>query len=171
MIKGKIYLTQVQKEMAVKIGRARCAAKPKSVRYNDSGFHNYNSDRSYPHVLGAACEVIYSYISKIPMDERIMEHGDEVDFNGVEIKGSTWIGDDIELKIKKSEYFRKIPSAYNLCRVDKKLEWVEFIGCISRKRFDIIKKSKKHKFVENWVVEAKDLKKSIIKIEDGKIPF
>lgn len=166
------YLTEEQKKKAIEFGKKRCEAKSTSIRYNDSNYHDYNSDRSHPHILGISAEIIYSEITGIPLDERILSHGDDSDFNGIEIKSATWLGDDIELKIKKKEYEKKSPIGYLLCRVDKDFNWVEFVGSIHRKRFDKIKYHKKHKFVENWCVESKDLTKRIPVINcDGKISF
>ena len=154
---------------AKRIGQARCEAKPPEIRRNDSGFHSNNNDRSYPHMIGAIAELAYAFVTDQEIDRRIFDGGDSVDFSGIEVKSSTWVGDDIELKIKKSEYERKKPIGYVLCRVDPENWTVEFMGCIDRKTFDKIKYPRKHKYVDNWCVEAKSLIKGIVYIKNGKL--
>jgi hypothetical protein len=165
---GKLFLTLEQKQKVWDLGTARNAAKPDGIRQTDSGYHSHNADRAHPHRLGIAAEIAYAVIAKKPLDERIMSSGDISDFDGIEIKASTWMGDDIELKVKKSEYAKKSPICYVLARVPEDLSFVEFMGCVSRVRFDKENYSKKHKFVENLCMEAKDLNKSI-PIKNGEI--
>jgi hypothetical protein len=124
-------------------------------------------------MLGACAEIAYSEVTGQEMDLNLYKGGDTVDFGGIELKSSTWPYDDIELKVKQSEYSRKYKNtkAYTLCRVDKDLNWVEFIGSISVKRFDELKKTKTHKKVANWTVDAKDLPKKLAYLENGEFKF
>lgn len=153
-----IKFTVEQIQYIEKIGKARCEAKPGNIKYNDSNYHSDNGERDYPHILGFAAEYAYSILTGKPVDDRILSHGDNIDFDGIEIKSSTWEGSDIELKIKKKEYDRKKPIVYVLARVAKNYDRVQFIGSISRSKFDVSKYEKKHKFVENWCMFGKDLK-------------
>lgn len=165
---GKIFLTEEQKQKIWSLGNARNDAKPDGIRQTDSGYHSHNSDRAHPHRLGLAAEIAYSHIANKPLDDRVMPSGDISDFDGIEIKASTWMGSDIELKVKKTEHGRKVPLCYVLARVAEDLSFVEFIGCVARRRFDKENYPKKHKYVENLCMEAKDLTKSI-PIRDGDI--
>jgi len=184
---NKFSLNEGHRKVAKYIGKKRFTSKRDDVKYNDSGYHLYNKDRAHPHQIGAACELIYGEITSQEPDLNFYELGDKTDFNGVEIKGATFSGKDIELKIKVSEYNKKKDTrAYILCRSDEKLTFVEFIGCISRERFDKLKVPKKYRLKRegdkiilkknaplNWVVPAKELKKSlvVIKKEGGDFEF
>ena len=164
----KVFIpTEGEIALAEELGRGRVSAKPKSIRNNRSGFHGENDDRAYPHILGAMMEIAYSRITGKRLDERLLAGGDKCDFDGVETKSSTWVGPDIELKVDQCEYIRKLPVAYCLGRVSKRYDFVEFIGSISRERFDIIKSPRQHKYTPNWVVKAKDLCPVIVVVSDG----
>lgn len=169
MINPIYILSEEQRKLAEKIGRARCEAKDAKFRYNDSGFHSYNNDRSFPHILGICAEIAYSDLLDRKFDENIYAKGDESDFDGIELKTSTWKGNDIELKIKVSEFKRKHPKAYILARIDKDYTTVEFIGSISRQKFDRIKYLKKHKFVENYCVNGDQISKGLVYVENDKL--
>jgi hypothetical protein len=158
---NKVILTDEQKKKAWELGTARNEAKPSGIRENDSGYHNNNDDRAHPHRLGIAAEIAYSHITGKQLDERVMANGDVTDFDGIEIKAATWLGEDIELKVKREEYKEKNPKCYLLARVAENLSFVEFIGCVSRSRFDKEKYFRKHKFVPNYCMEGKDLKKAM----------
>ena len=169
MINPVYKLSEYERNLAEKIGKARCEAKSARFRYNDSGFHSYNGDRAFPHILGVCGEIAYSNITKRPIDENIYAKGDESDFNGIDVKTSTWRGDDIELKVKMSEFIRKHPIAYVLARIDEDYTIVEFIGSISRQKFDKIKYIKKHKFVENYCVSGNQIRKGLAFVEDNTL--
>jgi len=153
----RYYLTRGYAHLAQQIGRARCNAKPPSVRSNDSGYHDYSDDRTLPHIIGVSAEIAYARVTGKDLDTSIRACGDTIDFDGVEVKTSTWADADIQLKVKQSEYARKRPRSYLLCRGVKTIRWVEFIGSISGARFDAIKRPMRHKFVDNYVADAKDL--------------
>lgn len=165
----KVYLTPEQIKKAWEIGTARNAAKPDGIRQNDSGYHSDNADRAHPHRLGIAAEIVYSQLTGLPLDERIMSSGDTSDFGGIEIKSATWMGEDIELKVKKTEYERKRPKIYVLARVAQDIRFVEFIGCVGRDRFEREKYEKKHKFVINYCMQGCDLRKALPIVEDDSI--
>jgi hypothetical protein len=200
----KRFITHKGHQILAKyIGKRRTQAKPASIRYNDSDYHLSTSDRSHPHIIGAACELAYAEITNQEPDLNFHPKGDIIDFNGIEIKSSTYNGKDIELKVKVSEFQRKkdLTKAYILCRTDEKISFVEFIGCISKERFDKIKREKTYKFKrvtkgsdvpfdsfdsnkskdskvvakknppKNWVVQAKDLKQAIVYIKNGQFKF
>jgi hypothetical protein len=57
--------------------------------------------------------------------------------------------------------------AYVLARIDKNYTTVEFIGSISRHRFDKLKYIKKHKFVENYCVSGNQIRKGLAFIENN----
>lgn len=153
------------------IGYGRNNAKSDKIRPNDSGYHSHTDDRAYPHVLGVAAEIAYSQLTGLPFNTRLLSGGDSSDFPALEIKASTWKGDDIELKIKVSEYERKYPACYLLARVDEQARWVEFVGCVSRERFAREKYKKVHKFVANYCLLGSALKKAIPIIRDNTICF
>lgn len=162
-------LSETETELAQKLGRARCSAKNKAIIFNDSGYHD-NPDRAFPHILGIKAEIAYSAITGIPLDTELYENkGDESDFGGIEIKSSSWLGNDIELKVKVSEYDRKNPYGYVLARVQG--ESVEFIGAISRRRFDREKYLRRHKFVDNFCVMSHSLKPLLPYFIRGELRF
>ncbi len=169
---NSLVLSQEDIDKAEKIGKARCEAKPLSFRFNDSNYHSNNSDRSFPHIIGALAEIAYSKAVNKPMDEEIYDHGDKTDFNGIEIKATTWDGIDPELIIKQKEYNKKSPLAYVLIRIDKdyKTGKIEFIGSISRERFDKLKYERTHKYSPNYCVKGSELAKGIAIINsEGKL--
>lgn len=166
MLNPTYVLSEEQRSLAEKIGKARCEAKSARFRYNDSGFHSYNGDRAFPHILGVCAEIAYANLTNKKLDEAIYEKGDETDFDGIEIKTSTWRGDDIELKVKAKEYAKKTPKAYVLARIDENYKSVQFMGSISRIKFEQIKYLKKHKLVENYCVEARKMSKGLAVYEN-----
>ena len=103
------------------------------------------------------------------MDKRFLKGGDECDFEEIELKSATWEGADIEIKVAQEEYVRKFPAAYDLARMDRGYRWVEFIGSISRERFDKVKYRRRHISVDNWCVVAKDISPMLAVMEDGVI--
>ena len=167
MLNPIYVLTEEERLLAEKIGKARCEAKSARFRYNDSGFHSYNGDRAFPHILGVCAEIAYANLTNTKLDENIYAKGDDTDFDGIEIKTSTWKGDDIELKVKTKEYVKKTPKAYVLARIDEEYKTVQFVGSISRKKFEQIKYERKHKFVENYCVEARKMSKGLAIVDEG----
>ncbi len=165
----KYVLNEEEILLAEKIGRARCFGKNKTIVNNDSGYHDVK-DRAFPHVIGVKSEIAYAKISGKMIDLSVYEFsGDSSDFDGIEIKTSTWRGDDIELKIKVSEFNRKRPIGYVLCRcLDNE---ITFLGCISRERFDKEKYLRRHKFVDNFCVQKDTLKKALPIVNNGRVDF
>jgi hypothetical protein len=172
VIDQRYTASQGEIKLAKYLGKKRCDAKPIKIRFNDSNYHSHNSKREYSHQLGALCEIAYCSITNQEVDLSIYEHGDSVDYNGVEVKGSTWPYEDIELKVKKSEYERKklLVEHYVLCRVDPEFKWVEFIGSITQKKFDEIKYAKTHLQRENWTTVAQNMDGSIVYYDELKRP-
>lgn len=147
-------------------GRLRCNAKQPHIRQQDSGYHD-SQDRALPHIIGLRGELAYSLITHKPIDTRIFSHGDDTDFDGVEIKSSTWPHPDIEIKIKQKEYFKKTPKHYVLSRVVNNN--VTFIGCIRRLRFDYTKYSKSHGHQLNFCVNASELARFLPVYSNNKL--
>lgn len=169
MINPVYYLTKEDRELAEKIGRARNGAKPEKVRYDESTWIDKKSDRAIPHILGLCGEIAYARLTNKKIDENIYSHGDDTDFNGIEVKTSTYMKEDIELKIPETEFHIKTPLAYVLARVDKKLTKVEFIGSISRQKFEKIKYDKCHTIIKNYCVTGNMMKKGLAFIEDNTL--
>jgi hypothetical protein len=148
------------------LAEQRCLAKDESIRWKNRINKGTPGDAHFTGLLG---EFAYQSITDKKVDLRILAGGDDMDFQGVEVKCSTWLGKDIELKIKVQEYNRKFPKAYVLARV-RDNNSVEFIGSITRERFDKIKYLKRHTLFDNWCALGEDLDKYIIEYDkDGKI--
>lgn len=164
MLNPIYVLSEDQRKLAENIGKSRNNAKHSSFRNMKCG---YDENPSMAHILGICAEIAYANITNRKLDENIYSRGDNTDFDGIEIKTSTWTGDDIELKVRFSEYDRKKPDAYILARIDKNYKTVEFIGSISREKFDKIKYKRHHKFTDNWCVNGKQTSKGLAFKEDG----
>jgi len=167
MIKMLAGLSTIGK--AAGLGSARCGAKPDGIREQDSGYHK-DTDRSLPHRYGLLGEIAIATICNIPIDENIYKHGDLYDMNEIEVKSSTREGEDIELKVKCTEYGKKHPKIYILVRVnkgvfnrspdpeeDKKRRTVEVLGFITAEDFSIKKRRKNYGHEDNWIVSKGDL--------------
>lgn len=148
----KFYTTKAERELARSIAADRDGAKDREVRRRDiSPFAA--TDSSHPHRLGAVAEVVWSRLSGGTINALVFsDRGDDVDFGEVEIKASTWPGEDIELKVPVREWDRKRPQVYVLARVDRDLKWVEWVGAISRARFERVKVMKNYGYFDNWIV-------------------
>jgi hypothetical protein len=172
MIDPIYKLSQEERRLAERIGKARNNAKHTSFR--NSNCRGLDSEHS--HILGASSEIAYASIINKKIDENIYPFGDDTDFpglrkdpkKGIDLKTSLWPYIDIELKIKMEEYMRKIQLAYILTRTDKNYTTVEFIGSISREKFDRIKYKKTHRF-DNWCVSGEQLSKGLAFIEDDTL--
>lgn len=169
MINPVYILSEEERKRAEELGRARNNAKDETIRYKRSGWIKSESkDRAMPHILGIAGEIAYAALTNQKVDEEIYKEnkGDLMDFDGIEIKTSTFTGEDIELKIPPAEYKRKHPRAYVLARIDDEYKKVEFIGSISREKFDRIKYEKKH-IINNLCVVGSSMSKGLAFVEDG----
>jgi hypothetical protein len=163
MINPVYKLSEDERNLAVELGKKRNQAKEAKLRNIVCGYSNPET----PHILGICAEIAYAKITNRKLDENLYAIGDNSDFDGIEIKTSTWRGIDIELKVKISEFNRKHPMAYVLARIDKDYTTVEFVGSISRQKFDKIKYIKKHKFVENYCVSGNQIRKGLAFVEDN----
>lgn len=166
MINNIYCLSPRQRELAEKLGMARNNAKHESFRDKDK--FKIKRESGYSHILGISAEIAYADLTDQEIDTNIYDLGDQIDFDGVEIKASTWPHKDIELKIPFEEYQKKNPLVYILARIDKNYTTVEFIGSISRKKFDQLKYHKKHTQVDNWCVNADQMSKTLAFFKDGK---
>ena len=141
---------------AQRIAAARNNAKSPHIRTMDSGYHA-NPDRAFPHVIGVLGEMAIARLMGWSVDTRIMRHGDDSDFHGVEVKTSLWSGPDIELKIKCSEYDRKRPRAYVLCRAQPSPPKVRPEGFITRRDFECVRVRKNYGYQDNWIVPVRNM--------------
>lgn len=154
----RLKLTRYQQILAKSIGRTRSDAKPDGVRDESPYYYREKDDPAYPHIIGATGEIAYARVIGGEIDMRIMSKGDQYDFpGGIEVKTSTWEGDDIELKAQVRLYEKKVPNKYVLVRVYKDLTTAEILGEITRKQFDRVKTKKNYGHEDNWIVGLKDL--------------
>lgn len=166
MINNVYKLSEEERRLAKELGMARNNAKHESFRDKDR--FKINTESSYAHILGISAEIAYAALTDQKINEEIYSLGDEMDFDGVEIKAATWPHKNIELKIPFAEYKKKNPRIYVLARIDKNYTTVEFIGSISRKTFDKLKYCKKHTQVNNWCVNENQMSKVLAFFKDGK---
>lgn len=154
-----VSLTDEQKKYSTEeIGRKRHFKKKPEIR-------DYRQITEGPdsHESGACVEFAYSLITGIDIDTRLFDdHGDDYDFNGVDVKGSSWPKSNIELKVPVYNYEKKKSKVkyYVLARFSKDYKTIEFLGSIDIDRFDKIKYKEFHR-QWNWTVLAKDLDKVI----------
>ena len=129
----------------------------RKTKLNDFLYHFTHK----PHYIGVAGEFAYSVITCQDIDEKIYDIRDTgFDVGRAEIKTSTWGGEDIELKIKKTEYELKHPDKYVLMYLNENsFETIYCIGEISREDFDKYKVEKQYgpKNPINYVVGKKHL--------------
>ena len=126
MINNVYKLSEKERALAEKLGNARNNAKHESFRDKDR--FKINRESGYSHILGISAEIAYAALTDQKINEEIYSRGDEMDFDGVEIKAATWPHKNIELKIPFEEYEKKNPRIYVLARIDKNYTTVEFIG-------------------------------------------
>lgn len=170
----KIQLNKKQLGYLYNLAQLRHNAKHESFRnaskiipkHKEDDFVNLMKlDKEYmPHFLGLVGEFVWSQHSGEELDEEIysVRDGGE-DFNGVEVKTITYMGDgEPELKITQKEYeARKKPKKYVLARFDMSTGTVEILGTITRYMFDKHKISKKYgRFLpNNYVVPLSKMRK------------
>lgn len=83
------------------------------------------------------------------------------DIGDVEVKTSTWMGNDIELKVQKKHFETKKPSKYVLVRIDENaFRTVEVLGEISWEDFNRHKTIRQYKSngPVNYIVGTRYLK-------------
>lgn len=152
----KIELTKEQIKFARELAKKRHEAK--NIRFKNTGIltniskttlvEKYIYDKFHkPHFLGLLGEIAYALASDQKIDTQIYEVRDcGFDVGDVEVKTSTWMGNGIELKIKKQEFDTKFPSKYVLARIDEnKFYIVDLIGEISREDFNKYKRIKQYR--------------------------
>lgn len=151
----RIELTQGMIDIAWDLARARCGAKDPETRRKDTW---NQKDRAYPHFLGLTGEIAVATFYGLSVDRSIHAHGDMADFGDVEVKTSTWMMPDIELKVKINEFYRKCPEFYILSRIDPSSKaYVDLMGFISRREFDRRKREKRYQ-ADNFYVGIESLK-------------
>jgi len=133
-----VLLTLKDRKHAEKLAKKRVQAKPKHIRFNDSGYHD-NPHRWYPHMIGLLGEMAFSKITGMPINEEIYAGGDRGDFGTLEIKTRMCKDRNPLLIVKKREWERKSPKRYILMRLDPSQEEAEVLGWISRGEFDELK--------------------------------
>ena len=96
-----------------------------------------------PHFIGLTGEFTYAYLTSQDIDLKIYDLRDTgFDVGRAEVKTSTWNGNDIELKIKKTEFYSKNPDLYVLMRsIEDKFETVyENIVRFNKIREEVVSK-------------------------------
>lgn len=160
-----ITFTEDQRRYIEKLAKARNESKRPEIREHDSGYHDHNDDRAYPHMIGMAAELAYSLLTGKPVDETIhKDSGDYNDFDGVEVKGTSWDGRSQQLIVKQRDFNRKKPEIYTLIWVDREYKTAKYIGSIIWDDFNKKKIAHKHKIIDNFYVESTELKKQIVAI-------
>lgn len=162
------YLSEEQIAFAKMQAKLRNEAKPLNIR-EKSRRGNHTSYKS--HELGITAEIAYGDVANEKIDLTIHPHGDSVDFWGREVRGATWKGRNIELKVKLSEYLRKTPNIYILTRVSEDLTYVEFIGYITREKFDKVKYIKNYGYGDNYCVGEDQLTKGLPVVINGEMKY
>ena len=124
--------------------------------------------RYKPHFLGLLGEMAYAKATGGEINKEIYNRGDDHtgDVGRVEVKTSTWMGPDIDLKITQREVedIENQPERYVLMKVNESnFSEVEFIGEISRG--DFIKKATKKRYKPgypmNYILDGRKLDKNI----------
>lgn len=172
-----IKLSQKELLEALDLATQRHEAKHVSVRDTgprmtskyDTKLVDFIGDVRYkPHFLGLLGEMAYAKATGGEVNKEIYNGGDDHtgDVGRVEVKTSTWMGPDIDLKItqREVEEIDNQPERYALMRVNESnFSNVEFIGEISRD--DFIKKATKKRYKAgypmNYILDGRKLAQSI----------
>ena len=113
------------------------------------------------HFLGILGEMAYAKITDKQIDENIYKVRDTgSDVDDVEVKASTRLSDDIELKVEKKHFETKFPKKYVLVRINEDaFRTIDVLGEITRENFDKHKRIKQYKpnYPVNYIVGMKDL--------------
>jgi len=129
------HLSTPEQQLARILAKLRYDAKHDNIKHWNKYTEGDNRWTEQPHLVGATAEVAFSAVTNWPLSTAIHGHGDEEDFEGVELKAATFDGPDILLKIPLREFEQKTkPRLYVLARVTLPDE-VEFVGAITRKAF------------------------------------
>lgn len=153
-----IFLTQEEVKDAEGLGVQRNQAKTKFLR---NQFNLSNIDNETVHIRGALSEVAFAKISNHQVNRDLYKtHGDETDFDGIDIKGASHRGPDIELKVPVKDWENKPQNYYILSRFfAENYGQLEVVGGIDSKTFDTIKVQKKYSKYgpQNYVAGADKL--------------
>lgn len=163
----KVFLTRFQRIDAKWLGELYCWSKTDDMMENDY-VYDKSGDHYIPHYRGAAGNIAYAHVRGLEVDRTVKPFGDATDFNGTEVKTSTFQGDGIELKITVKNYNRihKNAKMYILCRSPQGLtrdnfvadcRWIEIIGQITREKFDKVKSIKNYGNRDNYIVGVDQL--------------
>lgn len=98
------------------------------------------------HFLGLLGEIAYATAVGAKIDTNIYSVRDTgADVNGAEVKTSTFLGNEVELKIPQTEFDIKSPKKYILARLNEnRFHEVELVGEISREDFAKYKTTKQY---------------------------
>ncbi len=146
-----ISLSEEDIKFAEDLGKKRSASMGHKDTKNSK---NFFSDKPgwWRHYIGALGEVAYSKATGHKVDTETIGRGDGgADFpNGVQIK-STMKKHKPDLIISKRQFNMKKGTIYVLAWI--KIPKVEFVGWITRSKFDTLKQLKKFQHGEAWVVK------------------
>lgn len=153
-----IFLTEAEVKDAEELGISRNQAKTKFLRNQ----HNLsNLDNETVHIRGALSEVAFAKISNHVVNRDLYKtHGDDTDFGGIDIKGASHRGADVELKVPIKEWENKPQKYYILSRFfAENYGQLEIVGGIDFNTFDSIKVQKKYSKYgpQNYVASADKL--------------
>lgn len=153
-----IFLTQEEVKDAENVGVQRNQAKTKFLR---NQFNLSNVDNETVHIRGALSEVAFAKISNHAVNRDLYKtHGDETDFDGIDIKGASHRGVDVELKVPVKDWESKPQNYYILSRFfAENYGQLEIVGGIDSSTFDKVKVSKKYSKYgpQNYVAGADKL--------------
>ena len=142
---------------ATELGKKRSASMGHKDTKNSKNFFA-NKPPWHRHVVGAIGEVAFAKVTGQKVDTKTIGRGDGgVDFkNGVQVK-ATEKKYKPDLIISKRQFNMKKGTIYVLAWI--KLPVVEFVGGISRQKFDQLKTLKRFQHGEAWVVKHELLNK------------
>lgn len=154
-----IFLTEEEVKDAEELGVSRNQTKIKSLR-NKVNFSNI--DNEVIHIRGALSEIAFAKISNFDVNRDFYKnHGDETDFEGIDIKGASHRGHDVELKVPVKDWESKPQNYYVLSRFfAENYGNLEIVGSIDSESFNANKATKKYSKYGplNYIVGAKHLK-------------
>jgi len=153
-----IFLTQEEVKDAEDVGVQRNQAKTKFLR---NQFNLSNVDNETVHIRGVLSEVAFAKVSNHSVNRDLYKtHGDETDFDGIDIKGASHRGFDVELKVPVKDWETKPQNYYILSRFfAENYGQLEIVGGIDSTTFDRVKVSKKYSKYgpQNYVAGADKL--------------
>jgi hypothetical protein len=148
----KIKFSQEEITEAISLAIARHEAKNNFIKnkhvlgaFKESSLESLFSDKRHKHhFIGILGEMAYAKYTNQQIDKNIYALRDTgADVGEVEVKTSTWMGDDVELKVTKAHFESKKPKKYVLVRIDENnYTEAELLGEITRNKFSRVKKEK-----------------------------